>query len=85
MVQIYFKTKIHTIIAGGKKRGKRGVRNSSACGLEATIYHTRREHANHYITDAVFWLVWQNEIKYIILKMKIATRLKNADIEEDTI
>jgi len=22
-------------------------------GLESTIYHTRSEHANHYITDAV--------------------------------
>ena len=29
--KIYFQTKIHTIIAGGTKWGKRGVRNSSAC------------------------------------------------------
>ena len=30
--KIYFQTKIHTIIAGGTKWGKRGIRNSSACG-----------------------------------------------------
>jgi hypothetical protein len=29
--KIYFQTKIHTIIAGGTKWRKRGVRNSSAC------------------------------------------------------
>ena len=29
--KIYFQTKIHTIIAGGTKWGKSGVRNSSVC------------------------------------------------------
>ena len=24
-------------------------------GLEPTIYHTRGEHANYYITDSVYW------------------------------
>jgi hypothetical protein len=32
--KIYFQTKIHTIIAGGTKWEKRGVRNSSACVTE---------------------------------------------------
>ena len=31
--KIYFQTKIHAIIAGGTKWGKRGVRNSSACDI----------------------------------------------------
>ena len=35
---IYFQTKIHTIIAGGTKWGKRGFRNSSACGLTSPFF-----------------------------------------------
>ena len=34
-------------------------------GLEPTIYHTQGEHANHYTTDAVYY------IEYLLDKMKI--------------
>jgi hypothetical protein len=35
--KIYFQTKIHTIIVGGTKWGKRGVRTSSACVFYRTF------------------------------------------------
>ena len=31
-------------------------------GLEPTIYHTRGEHANHYVTDAVISVICVREI-----------------------
>jgi hypothetical protein len=54
--KIYFQTKIHTIIAGGTKWGKRGVRNSS----DVLIFNFKQNKCGYgdQYGDWITWNTW---------------------------